>query len=88
MAVDTNNVTAIQALPEPFKRFVLNAFAHAIDDVFLRALPFVGAALIVSFFLKERPLQRAHGTEEAPEHAPGQVTPEPARPSRPVYAGE
>ena len=85
VVVDTNNVSAIQALPEPVKGFVLRAFSHAIDDVFLWALPFVAVALLVSFFLKELPLLGADGTTETPETA---AQSEPARPHEPVFAGE
>ncbi len=88
VVIDTNNVSAIQALPEPVKGFVLNAFSHAIDDVFLWALPFVAVALLVSFFLQEIPLQGAHGTEDAPEAAPQAADVAAARPREPVYAGE
>ncbi len=85
VVVDTNNVSAIQALPEPVNGFVLSAFSHAIDDVFLWALPFVAVALLVSFFLKELPLLGADGTAEFPETA---AQSEPARPHEPVFAGE
>jgi hypothetical protein len=36
--IQTNDVTAIQALPEPIKSWVLEAFTRAMDDVFLVAV--------------------------------------------------
>ena len=67
--VDTNNVQAIQQLPEPIKGFVLTAFSHAIDDIFLWSLPFVLIAFVVAFFLKEIPLRETMSPEAmvAPE---------------------
>ncbi len=85
VVIDTNNVSAIQALPEPVKGFVLDAFSHAINDVFFWALPFVAFAFIVSLFLKELPLQGASATEET---TPDPVSSEAARPSQPVLAGD
>ena len=55
--VDTNDVQAIQALEEPLRTTVRTAFAHALDDVFFVAVPFVVAALVVALFLKELPLR-------------------------------
>lgn len=57
--LDTNNVQAIQALPEPVKTSVLLAFTSALDDVFLVGVPVVALALVVAFFLKEVPLRTA-----------------------------
>ncbi len=88
VVIDTNNVSAIQALPEPVKGFVLSAFSHAIDDVFLWALPFVAVALLVSFFLRELPLLGAQGTEESSEAVGQTEKVEAPRPREPVYAGE
>ncbi len=58
-AIDTNNIAAIQALPEPVKGFVLNAFSDALGDVFLWALPFCLVALVVALFLREIPLKES-----------------------------
>ena len=81
--VDTNNIQAIQALPEPIKGLVLNAFSYAIDDVFLWSLPFVVVAFALSFFLKEIPLKSQSGaTEPAAE---GEQEADANRP--PVFAG-
>jgi EmrB/QacA subfamily drug resistance transporter len=55
--INTNNIQAIQALPEPTKTDVLVAYTHAITDIFLYAIPIIVIALIVVFFLKEIPLR-------------------------------
>jgi EmrB/QacA subfamily drug resistance transporter len=60
--VDVNDVSAIQALPEPIKGHVLNAFTNAMDDVFLTGIPFTIIAILVALFLKEIPL----ATRETP----------------------
>jgi MFS family permease len=57
----TNNVQAIQHLPEPLKHLVLTAFAQALDDVFLVCVPIIAVALVVAFFLKEVPLRTGQG---------------------------
>jgi hypothetical protein len=68
-AIETNNIQAIQALPEPIKSAVLMAFTRALDDVFLVGVPVVALALIVAFFLDEIPLRTGRR----------QPTPEPAQ---------
>jgi hypothetical protein len=55
--VNTNNVQAIQSLPELIKTEVLTAYTHAITDVFLLAIPVIFLALVAVFFLKEIPLR-------------------------------
>jgi EmrB/QacA subfamily drug resistance transporter len=56
------DVTAIQALPEPVKTWVLTAFTRSMDDVFLVAVPFMVVALIVALTMREKPLiGRNHG---------------------------
>jgi len=56
------DVTAIQALPEPVKTWVLTAFTRSMDDVFLVAVPFMVVALIVAVTMREKPLTgRSHG---------------------------
>jgi EmrB/QacA subfamily drug resistance transporter len=57
-----NNVQAIKALPEPIHGLVTGAFSHSLHDVFLSAVPLVAIALVVSLFLKEKPL----ATRESP----------------------
>ena len=56
-SVDTNDVQTIQNLAEPVRTSVRTAFAHALDDVFFVAVPFVVAGLLVALFLKEIPLR-------------------------------
>ena len=73
VAINTNNVQAIRALPEPLRGFVLKAFPYAIDDVFLWGIPFVLVALVVAFFLKEIPLKSAQTTGPAPAVESGDV---------------
>ena len=68
-AADTNNIQAIQALPEPIKHSVLSAFTQALDDVFLVGVPLMALALIVSFFLVEVPLRTA-ASRPASDSAP------------------
>jgi EmrB/QacA subfamily drug resistance transporter len=51
-----NNVQAINALPEPVHSLVTGAFSQSLHDVFLSAVPLVAVALLVAFFLKEKPL--------------------------------
>ena len=56
------DVTAIQALPEPVKTWVLTAFTRSMDDVFLAAVPFMVVALVVAITMREKPLiERSHG---------------------------
>jgi hypothetical protein len=55
--IQTNDVTAIRALPEPVKTWVLEAFTRALDDVFLVAVPFMVVALIVAVTMREKPLK-------------------------------
>jgi MFS family permease len=65
-----NDVTAIQALPEPVKGWVLEAFTRSMDDVFLIAVPFMAVAFIIALTMKEKELKgRAapSGGESAPE---------------------
>jgi hypothetical protein len=67
-----NNVQAIKALPEPIHSLITGAFSHSLHDVFLSAVPLVAVALVVSFFLKEKPLATrdatpAEGAEGADE---------------------
>jgi hypothetical protein len=67
-AIDTSNLQAIQALPEPVKAGVLTAFTSALTDVFLVGVPVVALALIVALFLKELPLRTA--SRRAPAESP------------------
>jgi EmrB/QacA subfamily drug resistance transporter len=54
-----NNVQAIQELPPEIKVFFLDAWVHAVHDVFVVALPFAVAAFVLAFFIPERELQQA-----------------------------
>jgi MFS family permease len=60
-----NNVQAIKALPEPIHSLITGAFSHSLHDVFLSAVPLVAVALVVSFFLKEKPLATRDATPPA-----------------------
>jgi EmrB/QacA subfamily drug resistance transporter len=55
--IETNDVSAIQALPEPIKSWVLEAFTRSIDDVFLVAVPFMAVAFVVALTMREQPLK-------------------------------
>jgi len=55
--IQTNDVTAIRALPEPIKSWVLEAFTRAMDDVFLVAVPFMVVALVIAVTMREKPLK-------------------------------
>ena len=55
--IRTDDVTAIKALPEPIKSWVLEAFTHAMDDVFLVAVPFMAVAFVIALTMHEKPLR-------------------------------
>jgi EmrB/QacA subfamily drug resistance transporter len=64
--INTNDVTAIQALPEPVKSLVLEAFTRSMDDVFLVAVPFMAVAFVIALTMREKPLRgRAQNTDSA-----------------------
>ncbi|GAA3639950.1 MDR family MFS transporter [Microlunatus ginsengisoli] len=52
-----NDVTAIRALPEPVKGWVLEAFTRSMDDVFLIAVPFMAVAVVIALTMKEKELK-------------------------------
>ena len=56
-AIRTDDVTAIKALPEPIKSWVLEAFTRSIDDVFLVAVPFMAVAFVIALTMREKPLR-------------------------------
>ena len=56
-ASSMNDITAIHALPEPVKTWVLTAFTQAMDDIFLVAVPFMAVAFVIALTMRERPLQ-------------------------------
>jgi MFS family permease len=72
-AISTNNLQAIQALPEPIKTSVLTAFTRALDDVFLVGVPVVALAFVVALFLKEIPLRTMQ--RQSPDAASGESAP-------------
>jgi EmrB/QacA subfamily drug resistance transporter len=55
--IRTDDVTAIKALPEPIKSWVLEGFTRAMDDVFLVAVPFMAVAFIIALTMHEKPLR-------------------------------
>lgn len=63
-SASANDVTAIQALPDPVRGWVLEAFTRSMDDVFLVAVPFMAVALVVAVTMREKPL--AGRTVDAP----------------------
>ena len=76
-SINTNDLQAIQALPEPAKTSVLTAFTYALDDVFLVGVPVVALALVVALFLKEVPLgtvqRQGSGAPPPTESAPAEA---------------
>jgi MFS family permease len=68
-AINTNDVTAIQALPEPAKSWVLEAFTRAIDDVFLVAVPFMAVAFVIALTMQEKPLRDRGHSDSATDGA-------------------
>ena len=55
--IETNDVTAIQALPEPIKSWVLEAFTRSMDDVFLVGVPFMAVGFVIALTMREKPLR-------------------------------
>jgi EmrB/QacA subfamily drug resistance transporter len=55
--IKTDDVTAIKALPEPIKSWVLEAFTRSMDDVFLVAVPFMAVAFVIALTMREKPLR-------------------------------
>jgi EmrB/QacA subfamily drug resistance transporter len=74
---NTNDVSAVQLLPEPMKTEVLTAYTQAITDIFLYGIPAIVLALIVILFLKEIPLRTTQLTvaesEADVKQAPGEA---------------
>jgi EmrB/QacA subfamily drug resistance transporter len=70
-AIQTNDVAAIKALPEPIKSWVLEAFTRALDDVFLVAVPFMAVAFVIALTMREKPLRgRGEHSDSATASAP------------------
>jgi len=66
------DVQAIAALPEPAHTLVTTAFANAMDDMFLVAVPLVIAAFVIGLFMKQIPLA-TRDPEPEPEPEPEQL---------------
>ena len=64
-----NDVQAIGALPEPLHSLVTGAFSRSLHDTFLSAVPLVAVALVVAFFLKEKPLAQRDAPVAEPVEA-------------------
>lgn len=58
-----NDITAIRALAEPVKGWVLEAFTRSMDDVFLVAVPFMAVAFVIALTMREKELK---GRDDAP----------------------
>jgi EmrB/QacA subfamily drug resistance transporter len=58
-----NNIAAIRALPPEIKSVVLDAWTHALDDVFLSALPFLVVAFVAALMIPEKPLATRQPSE-------------------------
>jgi EmrB/QacA subfamily drug resistance transporter len=87
----TSNAAAVQDLPQPAYGLVTDAFADAMNETFLVALPIVLLALVVGLFLKEIPLATREDAARAtgPERPEGSESPEaPAAPEGQVIAEE
>lgn len=71
-SASVQDVTAIRALPEPVKTWVLTAFTQAMDDVFLIAVPFMAVAFVIALTMREKPLAgREEVTGSQSQGAPG-----------------
>ena len=55
-STSVQDITAIRALPEPVKTWVLTAFTQAMDDVFLITVPFMAVAFVIALTMREKPL--------------------------------
>jgi EmrB/QacA subfamily drug resistance transporter len=67
--IKTDDVTAIKALPEPIKGWVLEAFTRSMDDVFLVAVPFMAVAFVIALTMREKPL-RSRATPDTDSATP------------------
>ncbi len=84
-SLNTNDVHAIQSLPEPIKTEVLTAYTHAITDIYLLSIPIIMVALVVVLFLKEIPL-RTRMAASIPAHDSGESKAE-AEAGVPAFSG-
>ncbi|MCC3282307.1 MDR family MFS transporter [Arthrobacter caoxuetaonis] len=60
-ATATLQPSAMEALPEPVRDGIVNAYAESLAPVFWYLVPFLALALILAFFLKEIPLSDVAG---------------------------
>ena len=72
VSASVNDITAIRALAEPVKGWVLSAFTSAMDDVFLAAVPFMAVALVIALTMGEKPLA---GRDPAPSNIAEEASP-------------
>ena len=75
-AADATDVQAINGLPEPAHALVTGAFADAMSDMFLVAVPLVVTAFVIGLFMKQIPLQTRE-TDDAASEPVREVTPDP-----------
>jgi EmrB/QacA subfamily drug resistance transporter len=61
------NPAELRHLPPAVLPHVLQAYAHAVDRIFLYTAPVAAAAFIVSWFLREVPLRQTAGTTDLGE---------------------
>jgi EmrB/QacA subfamily drug resistance transporter len=64
------NPATVAGLPAAVKHDVFFAIAHAIDGVFIWAIPAMAAAFVVALFIREIPLR---GKDDSPGEAPGEA---------------
>ena len=72
-ATSVQDVTAIRALPEPVRTWVLTAFTQAMDDVFLVAVPFLAVALVIALTMREKPLAGRTASVPSPAEQPEEL---------------
>jgi EmrB/QacA subfamily drug resistance transporter len=68
-AVADANPAQIHHLPTSEKLLVVSSFSHALQDVFIVALPFALLAFVLSWLMKEIPLRQQAHTSLAPDSA-------------------
>jgi hypothetical protein len=64
------DVSAIRALPEPVRTWVLTAFTQAMDDLFLVAVPFLAVGLVIALLMREKPLGGREASAPTVSEAP------------------
>lgn len=69
-AVGGGQVPDLARLPEPARSIVMDAYGHAIADIFLVAAPLALLALVAILFLRERPLRDTIDIEPPHPDAP------------------